>query len=91
MVFHFECLSVDLSVCKKNSTVSVSHINHTECTDLINLNRRNKMAAVGYRSRSSSRAGGGVLRAKGDLAHIRTPTRIPVRQSSVGGEVSQLQ
>ena len=53
------------------------------------------MAAVGYRSRSSSRAGGGgggVLRAKQELAHIRTPpTRIPVRQSSVGGEVSKLQ
>ena len=49
------------------------------------------MAAVGYRSRSSSRAGGGgVLRAKQELAHIRTPpTRIPVRQSSVGGEVSE--
>ena len=51
------------------------------------------MAAVGYRSRSSSRAGGGgVLRAKQELAHIRTPpTRIPVRQSSVGGEVCNFQ
>ena len=85
MVCHLEYLSVGLSACKENPMVSVSHINHTECADLMNLNRRNKMAAVGYRSRSSSRAGGSILRAKQDLAHIRTPTR----QSSVGGEVSK--